>query len=29
IGDAIAALLSDELACMNAQSVEVSGGIFL
>ncbi|HCI6204912.1 TPA: SDR family oxidoreductase [Klebsiella quasipneumoniae subsp. quasipneumoniae] len=29
IGDAIAALLSDELAWMNAQRVEVSGGMFL
>lgn len=29
IGDAIAALLSDELAGMNAQRVEVSGGMFL
>ncbi|MFW0188967.1 short-chain dehydrogenase, partial [Klebsiella pneumoniae] len=28
-GDAIAALLSDELAWMNAQRVEVSGGMFL
>ncbi|PDO89169.1 SDR family oxidoreductase [Kosakonia pseudosacchari] len=29
IGDAIAALLSDDLAWMNAQRVEVSGGMFL
>lgn len=29
IGDAIAALLSDELGWMNAQRVEVSGGMFL
>ena len=29
IGDAIAALLSDKLAWMNAQRVEVSGGMFL
>ena len=29
IGDAIAALLSDELAWINAQRVEVSGGMFL
>lgn len=29
IGNAIAALLSDELAWMNAQRVEVSGGMFL
>ncbi|BCU53588.1 SDR family NAD(P)-dependent oxidoreductase [Enterobacter kobei] len=29
IGDAIAALLSDELAWMNAQRIEVSGGMFL
>lgn len=29
IGDAIAALLSDELAWMNAKRVEVSGGMFL
>ncbi|MGS5486892.1 SDR family NAD(P)-dependent oxidoreductase [Klebsiella quasipneumoniae] len=29
IGDAIAALLSNELAWMNAQRVEVSGGMFL
>ncbi|WP_373962982.1 SDR family NAD(P)-dependent oxidoreductase [Kosakonia sacchari] len=29
IGDAITALLSDELAWMNAQRVEVSGGMFL
>ncbi|GKK35786.1 SDR family NAD(P)-dependent oxidoreductase [Klebsiella variicola] len=29
IGDAIATLLSDELAWMNAQRVEVSGGMFL
>ena len=29
IGDAIAALLSDELAWMNAHRVEVSGGMFL
>ncbi len=29
IGDAIAALLSDELTWMNAQRVEVSGGMFL
>ncbi|XTZ38607.1 SDR family NAD(P)-dependent oxidoreductase [Salmonella enterica] len=29
IGDAIAALLSDELRWMNAQRVEVSGGMFL
>ncbi|SXF37413.1 SDR family NAD(P)-dependent oxidoreductase [Klebsiella variicola] len=29
IGDAIAALLSDELAWVNAQRVEVSGGMFL
>ena len=29
IGDAIAALLSDELGWMNAQRIEVSGGMFL
>jgi len=29
IGDAIAALLSDKLAWMTAQRVEVSGGMFL
>jgi Dehydrogenases with different specificities (related to short-chain alcohol dehydrogenases) len=29
IGDAIAALLSDKLGWMNAQRVEVSGGMFL
>ena len=29
IGDAIAALLSDDLRWMNAQRVEVSGGMFL
>lgn len=29
IGDAIAALLSDELARMTAQRIEVSGGMFL
>lgn len=29
IGDAIAALLSDELSWMNAQRIEVSGGMFL
>ncbi|MEY5440118.1 SDR family oxidoreductase, partial [Salmonella enterica subsp. enterica serovar Corvallis] len=29
IGDAIAALLSDELAWMTAQRIEVSGGMFL
>lgn len=29
IGDAIAALLSDDLGWMNAQRVEVSGGMFL
>ncbi len=29
IGDAVAALLSDELGWMNAQRVEVSGGMFL
>lgn len=29
IGDAIAALLSDKLGWMNAQRIEVSGGMFL